>query len=165
MEETWLPCAGKDTEGYEVSNKGRVRNARTRRILKNCVSRNGCEIVCINRKTKQVHKLVADAFIQKDHAGLDIVHRDRDRSNNCVDNLECCTRSENMKRLYLDGKEQTHRMKPVRCVETGEEYKSIIECARNTGLDRRVISRCVNDSFCQTRDGRHFEEILCEFDI
>lgn len=159
MEEKWLPCDDEDILNYEVSSEGRIRNSKTGRILKTNVNNNGYEIVSINRHTKRIHKLVADTFIDGEHSGLDILHKDGNRLNNRADNLEYKTHSEIMKRTYENGREQTHRMRAIRCIETGEEYRSIKECSEVTGLNRSSISKCVNNPATKTYDGRHFEAI------
>ena len=157
MEEKWRPCV--DVANYEVSSEGRIRNSKTGKILKTQVNEQGYETVSVNRKTKRVHKLVADTFIEGDHDGLDVSHVDRNRLNNRVNNLEYRKRSDIIKQTYEEGREQLHRMKAVRCVETGEEYRSIKECSEAIGISRNSISRCVNNRFLHTRDGKHFEPV------
>ena len=84
---------------YEVSNYGEVRNLKSGYILKQ-VYNYGYALVCIkdsNNKfgLKRVHRLVAQAFIPNPLNKPDVNHKDFNRSNNCVDNLEWATRSEN----------------------------------------------------------------------
>lgn len=65
--EEWRPV--KRTMGYyEVSNLGRVRNARTKRIRKLHPNRNGTKIIRLagyQKKTYSVARLVAEAFINE----------------------------------------------------------------------------------------------------
>lgn len=93
MIESW-----KDIEGYEgiyqISNLGRVKSLRNDIILKNRIgSRGYCE-VCLqhNRKVTQskVHRLVANAFIPNPNNYSLVNHKDEDKTNNRVDNLEWC---------------------------------------------------------------------------
>ena len=58
-------------------------------------------------KQRRVHKLVAEAFIEKDDEFKNIVmHIDNDKTNNNVDNLKWGTVSENTKAAFEDGLEK-----------------------------------------------------------
>lgn len=88
--EMWKPI--KDLPGYSVSNEGRVRKDSTGQIM--VLSKNGgyCRITI----SKHVHRLVADAFIEKpDDERCWVDHIDGNRSNNNVDNLRWVTPAEN----------------------------------------------------------------------
>ena len=161
MNEEWLPIF--DMEDYEVSNLGAIRNARTDRILKTFYDRYGNEQVRLyverQRHTYQVSRLVALAFCDGYEKGLEVWHMDGNRRNNRADNLKWKTRSFIIKQRYSIGRKYLHRTRPIRCIETGEEWNSIIEASRVTGLNRDSISKCVNNPYCKTHNGYHFEAI------
>ena len=96
--EIWKPIVG--YEGlYEVSNFGRVRNAscNIRKIQIN--NRWYCYLkLCKDGKYKHhfIHRLVAITFIPNDDTSLEINHKDENKLNNHIDNLEWTTRKENM---------------------------------------------------------------------
>ena len=148
---------------YLVSDEGRVKNSRTGRILKPSVNNRGYKQVSLHEDgkhyTAKVSRMVAETFIECDEEGLDVTYIDGDPSNVCVNNLEWKSRKELINDTYKNGREQTHRMRRIRCVETGEEYRSIVECSRLTGLNAASICKCVNSPYTRTRDGRHFEPI------
>lgn len=99
MIEIWRQIPG--YEGfYEVSSFGRVRNVKSGKILRpglhhsgylNCVlSVNG------NKNTFVIHRLVAQAFIPNPLGLPQVNHKDEDKTNNNVDNLEWCTAKYNV---------------------------------------------------------------------
>ena len=97
MAELWKQI--EDYENYEVSTHGRVRNKRTGRYLKFDLSNCGYYRVtlCKNNKPRKfsVHRLVAQAFVEP-VVGKELVnHKDSDKTNNRVENLEWVTCSEN----------------------------------------------------------------------
>ena len=119
-EEIWKPIQG--YEGlYAVSNRGRVMNLKTERILKNWSNTHGYSMVFLykgdNTKPKAVtvHKLVATAFIENPENLAQVNHIDECKTNNDVTNLEWVSASQNQRhsahtkscrinQLSLDGK-------------------------------------------------------------
>lgn len=104
----------RDVIGYEdlfqVSNIGRVLSKRTNKILKQVVSKTGYYIFATKiggRSGKdvcfKVHRLVAQAFIPNELAKPQVNHKDGDKLNNSVDNLEWATASENVKHAFRTG--------------------------------------------------------------
>ena len=112
MREEWRPLVG--YEGlYEVSNRGNMKSLertvwdnrgyyRTvpERILKPMKDSSGYLQVKLwkDGKAKKylVHRLVAEAFIPNPDNLPQINHIDENKQNNCMDNLEWCSRSYNM---------------------------------------------------------------------
>jgi hypothetical protein len=104
MEEIWKPVVG--YEGwYEISNIGRIKRTRrglgtwSGRLIKHGMDKRGYRRVTLSRNGKierfLLYHLVAIAFIGPREKGKEINHIDGNPSNNRVDNLEWCTRSEN----------------------------------------------------------------------
>ena len=157
--EEWRRCV--EVPIYEISNTGLVRNRRTGRIMKTHINERGYEIVQLRYQgaiyDRRVHRLVAEAFDDGSHAGMEVTHRDGNRSNNNLDNLVWSTRKEIIGNTYRNGREQLHRMRKIRCVETGEEFRSIEEASMAMGISRWTISKCVNNPVVKTRKGYHFE--------
>ena len=101
---------------YQVSNLGNVKslgNDKTRkeRILKPGKNGYGYYHVTLckngNRKTMKVHVLVAMAFLGHIPDGTHRIvldHKDRDKSNNNLSNLELITQRENTERYFLTKK-------------------------------------------------------------
>ena len=107
-EEIWRPVVG--YEGlYEVSSYGRVRSLdryinnnsfRKGKILKFSTNRRGYlkAHLSLNNKVKTylVHRIVAISFIPNPDNLPEVNHKDEDKTNNSVDNLEWCNRSYNI---------------------------------------------------------------------
>ena len=104
ISEVWVKIKG--FEKYEISNFGRVRKGE--RILKGYESNHGYLQISIydesgKLKNILIHRLVALHFIPckiGDPKKLQVNHKDKDRHNNKVKNLEWMTRSDNMKHRY-----------------------------------------------------------------
>lgn len=148
---------------YDISSDGKVRNRKTGRILKTNISEKGYERVSLSEcgvsKTRNIHKLVADAYIPGYEEGMGIIHKDNDSLNNRADNLEWKTKSEIAMRPYENGRKQSHRMRPVRCVETGEAFESIKDCAQKMRVSVHGVSRSVNNPALGTKGGYHFKPL------
>jgi len=97
MEEEYRTIKG--FENYAVSNFGNVKNIKTERILKKALDRGGYFGVyfCKNYKNyyKNIHRLVAMAFIENTNNKNKVDHIDNNKLNNHVENLRWVTNSEN----------------------------------------------------------------------
>lgn len=96
----------KDIQGwenlYEVNQSGEVRNKLTHNLIIGDINSGGYCRVCLYNKnhtpSKQRffrHRLVANAFIPNPDNLPEVNHKDHDLKNNCVKNLEWCTKREN----------------------------------------------------------------------
>jgi hypothetical protein len=101
--ETWKPVVGFE-DRYRVSNLGRIKGLRPGKkytgnhILTEYVHSNGYVYICLydNRgHTIRLHRVVAEAFIGTRPTGYQVNHKDGDKANNRIENLEYVTASEN----------------------------------------------------------------------
>jgi hypothetical protein len=92
-------------------------------------------------KTRTIHQLVAQTFIDNSNKLPQVNHIDGNKQNNRVDNLEWCTPSENKLHSYKTLKEK-HFTRKVICIDTGIEYESIIEASIATNSNRQHICNC-----------------------
>ena len=107
MNELWQPIEG--YEGlYEVSDQGQVRSKAKGRILRPRASGPGYSAVSLSKhgkvKNRYIHHLVAFAFIGKRPDGMDINHKDCDKENNAVSNLEYISHGENQRHAARMGR-------------------------------------------------------------
>lgn len=147
----------KDIKGYEglyqISSFGNARSLRFNRIkvLKPGHSQNYFTYeFSVNHisEVKAAHRLVAEAFIPNPNGLPYINHKDGNKQNNHVENLEWCTASENVKHAYRTGlapRHATHQNQPMQKgileINSNTFYFSIRECARQLGIKRDTIRR------------------------
>lgn len=104
--ENWIDIKG--YEGYyQISDLGNVKRlagsprCKKDRILKNTKATNGYLFVCLqkdgDKKIYRIHRLVLENFNPVENMeNLEVNHLDEDKTNNCLNNLQWCTREENL---------------------------------------------------------------------
>ena len=165
--EEWKPIVG--YEGwYEVSSFGRVRSVdrlvgysdgskrlHRGRILKATPDKDGYDRVVLStpegHKNRLVHRLMAIAFIPNPDNLPEVNHKDENKRNNVIDNLEWCTDKYNVNygtglhRRAASQRNDPEQSKPIIQYDKDgrkvAEYPSIREAARQTGIKRDTISR------------------------
>ena len=87
--EQWKKIEGYDN--YLVSDRGFIRNSKTKTFLEGSITKQGYNSVALSKKNKAknflVHRLVAQAFIPNTENKEIVKHRDGDNENNDVSNL------------------------------------------------------------------------------
>lgn len=126
---------------YSISNYGRLRNDTTGYILKGGLDRNGYKqaTICYNGKqyNRRICRLVAIAFLPNPDNLPMVNHKDENKQNDYVDNLEWCTVTYNNN--YGNRSQQTR--KRVECIETGIEYDGLRVAERECGIQHASISK------------------------
>lgn len=172
MNEEWKDIPGFENK-YQISNFGRVKTLNYKRTKQPRIMNGITEIrgySCIafreggagsKQRHFMVHRLVAQAFIPNPDNKPFVNHKDGNRSNNKVDNLEWCTRAENEEhKIYTLGHCSGYCIppKPVLCVETGIKYRSISEAARQMGVRQGAISFALTAKY-RTSCGYHWKYV------
>ena len=171
--EEWKWIDGYEGE-YQVSTKGNIKSFKKYKegiILKPkkdgkdkylmiCLSNNG------SQKYYLIHRLVAKAFIQNPNNYPQVNHKNENRYDNRVENLEWCTPKYNAN--YGTRNKRAGEKHRIPCkLEIKQklghtvvaykdnifvgEYYSINECSRVLGLDRHCITYVLQGKYSQTK--------------
>jgi len=124
-----------------------------RKCLAKRIQHKGYLTVFISNGTKlinkMIHRLVAEAFIANPENKPQVNHKDGNKTNNHVDNLEWCTASENLKHAYdFLGRANKKTNKPVIQFDLNmnviSEYESMAKAQIKTGIHNSKISMACN---------------------
>ena len=149
----------KDYEGhYQVSNCGRVKSIKfgKERILKLRTDKKTGYlhvVLCKDGKAKAftVHRLVAESFLPNPHNYPCVNHKDENKQNNNVSNLEWCsvqynntygTRIERVAEKKTNGKQSKPVLQYTLDGQFVREWESTAECGRNGFNQGNVVACC-----------------------
>lgn len=154
----------KDIPGFEglygVNEIGEIYSFYTNRVLRPSVSKDGYR-QCVFHKNKEqhimpVHRAVALAYIPRCDESLVVNHKDENKLNNCVDNLEWVTRREN--NVYMGNRACQARLKKygkkfysynARGEKIGE-YLGISTYARENGMSEGSLHDVIKENRTRT---------------
>lgn len=119
MNEVWKDIVGFE-EKYQISSKGRIYNKHTGKMSRVKANKDGYvrwgSYVNGEMHTFSVHRLVAEAFIPNPNKRPQVHHKDGNKSNNAVDNLE-----------WVSAKEHGEKKLPEQKKNFRESYRKNLE--------------------------------------
>ena len=138
---------------YQISNLGRVKSfGRNNPMIMKEKDIRGYKSVTLHdgerKRTIQIHRLVAMHFMSNPDNKPQVNHKDGDKSNNCVENLEWVTNSENIKHAWENNlKSQEGEKNPssvaseslVKKILQRGKYASYTQMSKDYGLGKSTI--------------------------
>jgi len=147
---------------YVIYPDAKIWNRKVNRVMTPRIEKNGYLSIALRdgvggRKQYSLHRLVAKAFIPNHNNKKEVNHIDGNKLNNNVENLEWCTRAENIQHSYLTGlrsgvnkgnfKKSYYNSKSILLtnLDSGKElgFFSIKDCARSFGVGKSVIQKAL----------------------
>lgn len=145
-----------------VSDDGRILSYKKGEYKELKQSDNGCGYYRVgvgHGNPMYVHRLVAETYIENPEPEVrtQVNHKDGNKKNNTISNLEWVSPSENNLHAFSSGLKHSYGTK-IRIVETGEIFDSEAECARKIDGIQGNIAQCLSKKR-KTHRGYHFERI------
>ena len=148
VHEQWKPIRGSDF--HEISSNGRVRNAKTGKLLSVKPNPYGYPVstfrIVDNCRPWYVHCLVAEAFLGPRPDGHEVNHIDGNKLHASVANLEYVTRAMNIEHAVVNGLSHTGKLSPadVSIIRASHRRGNSGELAQRFGVSREHIVRIVH---------------------
>ena len=166
MKEVWRDI--KDYEGlYKISSKGKVFSLKTNKLMK--INKCGeYDYVALyknsKKKIQKIHRLVAENFIENPNNLECINHKDENKRNNRVYNLEWCTKKYNCNYGKRNEKMSKSLSKYKIIQKDIQEniiniWDNIWDLEHNTNFNKWVIRQCCKNR-CKTAYGYKWEYLL-----
>lgn len=155
-----------DLEGYEgiyeVSSFGQIRSYPRQGtkggIMVGHADKKGYINITLRKdgiqQTQKLHRLIAKTFIPNPNNLPEVNHKDENKLNNRIDNLEWCTTAYN----HEYGTRTLRCGKPVICVETNITYAGARWAGTELGLDPSSITKCAKNPN-KTCGGYHWKYV------
>lgn len=155
-----------DIKGYEgvyaITTCGKVWSYRTKKFLKTYQTSKGYEKVYLYKdnsvKHPTIHKLVAMAYIPNPNNLPQVNHKDENKANNSVSNLEWCTNKYNSNYGTRNERMSKSKMKKVLCIELNRIFDSELQAESELGIGVARISECCSGKN-KTAGGYHWQYV------
>lgn len=167
MKEIWKDVKGYDGI-YQVSNLGRVKSLERgvqyigsngkscwrinrERILKSPIASHGYPNIGLrfegNVKVVCVHRLVADAFLPNPDNKETVNHKNGDKTNNNVNNLEWATNAENLQHA-IDKKLRVINRPVIGTIgNTSYVFRNAQEASKELGYERGAVGKAISGGY------------------
>lgn len=130
---------------YHISNLGRFKNSNGDIMENYKPNGNGYIRVYIHKKTISLHRLVAYMFLENPENKEQVNHKDGNKTNNAVGNLEWCSNSENQKHKFEIGLGNNYTRKIIQYdleFNKIKEFNSLSEASKELNIGKTGINAC-----------------------
>ena len=128
---------------YQVNELGEVKNLKTNKLVKGDINSSGYYRVCLYNKPKKQrffrHILVAMLFLDNPNNYKEVNHKDNNKANNSVDNLEWCDRVYNERESHKHGDKKYTPFKVYYSDGHIETYEFTVDLASKLNLTKRTV--------------------------
>ena len=142
----------KDIKGYEglyaITSCGKVWSYRNECFLKPYLNKKGYMRVCLRKdgekKMYSLHRLVAEAYLPNPENLPEINHKDENKTNNCLQNLEWCDHKYNINYGTCITKSSNSRKKPILQYDLDGNFIRDWGCTTDVGQEvKKGINNCL----------------------
>ena len=165
IEEIWKDIIGYEGR-YQISDKGRVKSLERfikptgpfqkskrcrERILKTSITGQGYKHVSLENKKHLVHRLIAEAFIPNELKYKCVNHKDGNKLNNDLNNLEWCTYKHNVNHMFDTGLSSSNIRVRATILKTGkvQEFRSKARAREILGISERKLNKGLKNGTLQ----------------
>ena len=135
---------------YTISDKGEIVNTNTNKELKGYIRKDGYVIISLSKGGKKykcyLHRLGAETFIPNPDNLPQVNHKDENKTNNCVSNLEWITPKDNCNYGTRNERQGLGHSKPIEQYDLDgnliKEWDSAAQVERDLGFNHQNISKC-----------------------
>lgn len=135
--------------GYKISTYGRIKNEKNI-IIEGGFDKRGYKITKLKNELFYVHGLMGKSWFERKKEDCVVNHKDGNKSNCILSNLEVCTKSKNTQHAYDNGMIKKIKKCPVLQVDLNfniiEFFDSYTKAENITGINRGTIQRSVKSN-------------------
>ena len=151
--ETWKDIYGYESI-YKISNFGTIIRTSNNKCIKSFITEKGYVKIRLHKNGKcskfLVHRLLMIAFVDKPINKHDVNHMNGIKTDNRLDNLEWCTRQENIIHSFKNGlsiRSKNAGKKQIRVIDLSNSfvYNSISELADKLNMSKSTLTRKIKN--------------------